>query len=239
LGISGNHSNENLSSKSESEQLSILKESKRYVEACKICGVNEVHPYGFLPQSFDQNEDTYKALDNLGIEYNTGYQAGILYAPGHEKDVWPYKVENHKFYAVPVSTYNLSGELVPLNDRYATDKDISASQWEDMLIGKFNEISGKDQPMIIGLSTSISGSGEYLDALKKFIAFASSNNAKFVGTRDLVNMSRIGAHAFSEGLPAEITQKAEVNTTVTSSGCTTCDAAKNASLNISNEPVQL
>ena len=237
MGISGNHSYEKLSTQSYSEQQSILKDTKAYVEYTKICGINEVHAMGFLPQSFDQNEDTYKVLDDLGMKYDAGFQAGILYAPGHETDVWPYKVTNHKFYAVPVSSHMFSGELMPLNDRYAKDNGVSSSQWKDMLIGKFNEISGKDEPMVISLSTSISGSGEYLDALKQFIAFAASNDAEFVSSSDLVNMSITGVHDFSGATSAENAQTAENASFV----CTTCDSTTNANLSeaISNEPVNL
>jgi len=226
IGISGDHLDEKLSAKSYSEQQSILKVSISKVEKLKICGINEIPAYGFLPQSFDQNEDTYRALDDLGIKYNAGFQAGILYAPGHAEDVWPYKVENHNFYAIPVSTYMLSGELVPLSDRIAKDKGISSSQWKDLLIGKLNEISGKDEPLVISLSTSISGSGDYLDALKQFTTFASSNNAEFVSSMDLINISSSGE--FSESL-------------LESSRCTTCDAATNTSLNatITNETINL
>jgi len=119
IAVSGNHSDELISTKSYTEQVDILERSKLYGESCDVCGINEVIVTGFMPQSFDQNEDTYKALDSLGFEYNLGFQAGLIYAPGHEADTWPYKVENHKFYAVPVSTYMLSDELIPLQDRYA------------------------------------------------------------------------------------------------------------------------
>jgi hypothetical protein len=199
IGISGSHLNEKLSEKSYSEQLSILETSMYYSKGLKICDVNEIHASGFLPQSFDQNEDTYKAIDELGLDYDAGFQAGILYAPGHEEDVWPYKVEGHNFYAVPISTYMVSGELVPLSDRYAKDNGISPSEWEDMLVGKFDEISGNDEPMVISLSSSISSySGEYLDALNEFIDYASSNDAEFVSSSDLVAMSRTGIHELSE-----------------------------------------
>jgi hypothetical protein len=236
FGISGSHPDDKLSTKSYSEQKDILKETMSNVESTKICGSNVVTPRGFMPQSFDQNEDTYKVLDELGIEYDTGFQAGLLYEPGHEKDVWPYKVENHEFYAVPVSTYLLSGELVPLSDSYAEDAGLSSSQWKDMLIEKFKEISGKDEPMVISLSPTISGSGEYLNALKEFLAFANSNNGEFVVTRDLVNMARTGVHQSSEGLSAE--EQAEDAVPISRSECKTCDSgilneSSNLSFNLS------
>jgi hypothetical protein len=223
LAISGNHSDEHLSSLSYDEQKAILERSKMLTEACKVCGVNEIIVRGFMPQSFDQNADTYKALDEAGIEYNTGFQAGVLYAPGHENDVWPYRVENHEFYAVPVSTYVLSGEKMPLDDQYAKEKGLSSSQWYDLLVAKLNEISGKDEPLAIRLSTSTSGTGDYLDALKKFLDYAVSNDAKFVKASDLVNMSRMGSHEVP-------TPQSSSNTK--SSECSTCNGEENLSINI-------
>lgn len=44
--------------------------------------------------------------------------------------------------------------------------------------------------MVILLTKSVSGSGDYLDALKRFIDFATSKDANFVTTMDLVNISR-------------------------------------------------
>lgn len=197
IAVSGNHTDELISSKSYTEQKGILERSKLYGESCDVCGLNEVIVTGFMPQSFDQNEDTYKALDSLGFEYNLGFQAGLIYAPGHEADTWPYKVENHKFYAVPVSTYMLSDELIPLEDRYAVDNGISSIEWLDMLKGKLDEISGKDEPLVVSLSSSASGSGEYLDAIAQFIDYARSANANFVVTSDLVAMARDNVHELS------------------------------------------
>jgi hypothetical protein len=233
IGISGSHLDEKLSAKSYSEQLSILEKSMYYAKGVGICDVNEVQARGFLPQSFDQNEDTYKAIDEVGLDYDAGFQAGILYAPGHDEDVWPYRVEGHEFYAVPISTYMLSGELVPLSDRYAKDNGISPSEWKDMLVGKFDEISGEDEPMVISLSSSISGSGEYAEALNEFIDYASSNNAEFVSSSDLVEMSRTGIHELSEELLAAkaafAAQKAEEAQADTSSDCPECDDKNNGS----------
>jgi hypothetical protein len=216
--MSGNHSDEKLSTKSFPEQKGIMERTKLSVEECKVCTVNELHVQGFMPQSFDQNEDTYKALDALGFEWDAGFKAGILYAPGHEKDVWPYKVENHKFYAVPVSTYTISGDNVALDDREAKAKGLSSSQWKDALVGKFNEVSGKDEPMVVSLSSSVSGTG-YLDALNQFLAYAVSKNANFVTTHQLVQMSITGVHEVA----------------ATSTECPECEAANKTAQNVSHE----
>jgi hypothetical protein len=222
IAVSGNHSDELISSKSYTEQVDILERSKLYGESCDVCGLNEVIVTGFMPQSFDQNEDTYKALDSLGFEYNLGFQAGLIYAPGHEADTWPYKVENHKFYAVPVSTYMLSDELIPLQDRYAVDNGISSTEWLDMLKGKLDEISGKDEPLVVSLSSSASGSGEYLDVLAQFIDYAISDNAHFVVTSDLVAMARDNVHELSSSQTSAAKTTSGTGSSVEIESNTTC-----------------
>jgi hypothetical protein len=104
--------------------------------------------------------------------------------------VWPYKVEGHKFYAVPISTYRLSGEMVPLQDKYFDESGLGSTQWYDALRGKFEEAQNNDIPMVIVLTSSISGSGDYFDALKRFLDFALSKDTSFVTTMELVNMVR-------------------------------------------------
>lgn len=243
LAMSGINSDEKLSSRSFAEQKATLESSKKYAELCNICGVNEIKARGFMPQSFDQNQDTYRVLDALGIEYNAGFKAGILSAPGHENDVWPYKVENHKFYAVPVSTTTLSGEKVALDDREMKGKGVSGSQWKDLLVGKFDEIDGKDEPMVVSLSTSVSGSGDYLDAFIQFLDYAVSKNAIFVKTNDLVNMSRRenseapALQSAEASSPASGEEAKEDATEEIPSDCPTCDAAKNSSMKMNGHVV--
>jgi hypothetical protein len=234
LGMSGIHPNENISTLSYADQKEALAKSKLWTEAAKICGQNNVSVYGFMPQSFNQNEDTYRVLDDLEMQYDTGYQAGLLYEPRHENDVWPYLVEGHKFYAVPVSTYNLSGKKVVLQDSYFKDNGMSAAQWYDALATKFEQIQGKDEPMVISLTTSVSGSGDYLDALKKFMDYATVKNAKFVTTNQLVQMAKLGVRDVSALPTTEETSSAicptcsqgslDISATVTNmtAPCLTC-----------------
>jgi hypothetical protein len=228
--ISGNHSGEKMSTMSYAQQKTELENAKKRAELCKICGVNEVIVKGFMPQLYDQNKDTYKALDDLGIVYDAGFKAGVLYAPGHENDVWPYKVEDHNFYAVPISTYTFSGEKVALDDREIKEKGLSSSKWYDLLVGKFDEVSGKDEPMVISLHSSISGTGDYLDALKQFIKYAESHKAGFVTASDLIDMSITGDHSKVPSSPvvsntnAQPVLESEKNGT---SGCPECDKMQN------------
>lgn len=215
LAITGNHSNEKLSSMSFVDQSIMLKRSKEYVESCKICGKNEINVSGFMPQSFDQNEDTYRALSGLNIRYDAGFQADLLFAPGHENDVWPYQLEGYDFYAVPVSTYTLSDKKVVLQDSYFKNNGFTAAQWNDALKAKFDEIQGKDEPLVVVLTTSASGSGEYLDSLNSFLDYAVSKKASFVTTANLVSLAKASSHDVS------------VIPTNTSKECLTCNQDKN------------
>lgn len=216
FGMAGNHSDEKLSTMPYQEQMAILESSKRFASAAHVCGKNEKPILGYRPMSYDQNKDTYRALDDLGIEYNAGFQAGIIYTPGHEDDVWPYPVEGHNFYAVPTSSYEISGRLMPLQDSYFKDNGLGADRWYNALAAKFNETKGKDEPLVISLTTSISGNGDYLDALKKFLAFAKSENAIFVNTTQLVDMAKAGVHSVS-AIPVR---------TSSSATCPACDKRK-------------
>lgn len=190
LAMSGNNSNEKISAKSYAEQKSILERSRKAIENCRVCGTNEIVASGFMPQSFDQNNDTYRILDELGIQYDAGFQQGVIYTPGHQDDARPYLVEGHNFYAVPVSTYSLSDKKIPLQDRYFKENGLTSSQWYDALAGKFGEAQNNDETVVIALTASISGSGEYLDALKQFLDLVVTQDASLMTTMDLVNMSR-------------------------------------------------
>ena len=189
FAVSGRHSNDSLSSLPLAKQQELIKKSIDIAKASKVCGLTEVNVLGFFPPGFDQNEDTYEAIDKLGIKYDAGFQAGIVYAPGHEDDSWPYQVEGYDFYALPTSSINLSGKKMPLYDLDMQESGISASDWNNYLVAKLDEASGKDEPEVILLSTSVSSNGEYLDALKDFLDYAKSMNATFVNARDLISIS--------------------------------------------------
>lgn len=198
FAVSGNHSDDNFSTMSRSEQEAILQKSVKIAKASKVCGQSEVNIYGFMPYSFNQNEDTYKAIDALGLEYDAGFQEGIIYTPDHGEDFLPYKVDGHNFYAVPISTYDVSGKKMPLYDRQFNEKAMTASEWYDILVSKLDESSSRGEPMVVLFSTSISGTEEYFKAFKNFIDYAKSKDATFIKTIDLVFKSKTGAFQASE-----------------------------------------
>ena len=231
VAMGGMKKDEKIGSNSSYDQRALLGEMKRYVEACHICSGKETKPVGFKPQSFDQNADTYKILNQMGMLYDAGFKAGVLYLPGHENDTWPYRIDSLNVYAVPVSTFILVGERTTLSDRVAKEeKKLTGSQWYDILVNKFDESAKKGDPLVAIFDNQITGrDADYLKAYLDFIDYALSKNATFVTTSELVKMSKTKKPASaSSGMEAAMSSSPE-------SGCIACDTLENASLNATFE----
>ncbi len=227
LAMHGMSADEKLSGMSRADQEKLLNKSYEMLYSCYVCGGNHVDIKGFRPQAFDQNEDTFKILQNLKIAYDAGFQAGLIYRPGHERDTWPYPIEGYSLYAVPVSTYSLDGEIVYLYDRYIKEeKKLSGTQWYDLLVKKFDESSKSKDPMVVIFSTLVSGSGDYLDAYKKFINYANGKGARFVTTSQLTEMAKArqeGGQIPTTIPSSENRQPNNASETGVLGSCPTCD----------------
>lgn len=231
LAVLGNLTDERMRTMSASDQEDALTKAKDRVYYCHVCGGSHVDISGFRPEYFNQNEDTYKILEKLGIVYDAGFKAGLLYAPGHESDTWPYLIENYSLYAVPVSTSDISGDRVYLYDAYIKNqKKLTGPQWYSLLESKFNDASKKGDPMVVIFSNLVSGSGDYLDAYNKFIDYAISKKATFVTTMQLVNMTidKQSSKPLSRNISAN-KNEAAASESSSISGCTSCDQTKNNS----------
>lgn len=205
FAVSGSHSDDKLSTLPLSDQEALIESSVSYAEAANVCGMSEVDTTGFMPPGFDQNEDTYRAVDNLGFGYDAGFQAGLIYAPGHEEDVWPYQVEGYNFSALPVSTVEVDGELLPLYDKKMAEEGVGADEWAEILKAKLDASAANEEPMVVLISTSTSGTDDYLSALEQFLDYAVSENAAFVNARDLVTMAKTGSLIPPESTTSECT----------------------------------
>ena len=203
------------------EQEAYLKHVKAVIDSAHICegpSANNVNTRGFMLPPSAQNEEVYKILDKMGVVYNAGFDQGIENQSGHDKDIWPYRVENHRLYTVPISSYLLNGEQVLLSDRIIKEeKKLSGLQWRDILKSRFDQSFQDGVPMVVLINSSISGSDDYLDAYRKFIGYAASKNASFVSTLELVNDTR--ARNPSDHVPPIITKP----------DCPECDKMKNSS----------
>ncbi len=174
------------------EQLSLLTETKSLVEGVYIRDWQPQKVKGFRPQYFSQNESTYEILDEMGIEYNSGYQAGLLYAPGHENDTWPYLVENHTFYAVPISTHSVSGSTTYICDLCSMQSvGLNGSQWSELLIDEFDEGRERGDPVVVLFHNFVSGKDEeYMAGFVRFLDHVVAENAVSLTTADLVEMAK-------------------------------------------------
>jgi hypothetical protein len=177
-----------------SEQETYLKQVKAVIDSDRICvgpSANTVNTRGFMLSSTGQNEGVYKILDMMGGVYNVGFDQGTEYQSGHDKDIWPYRIENHSLYAVPISSYLSNGKQVLLSDRIMKEEmRMIGPQWSNILVSRFDQSVRDGVPMVALFNSSISGSGDYLDAYKEFIGYAASKNASFVSTLELVNDTR-------------------------------------------------
>ena len=189
-----------LAAMSYEQQLELLTRAKALIEDA-YKSERSTPITGFRPQYFSQNEDTFKVLDELGISHDSGFQAGILYRPDHKNDVWPYILENHTFYAVPISTHYMDSSLI-----YACDmsccrvEKLNGSQWHDFLADKFAECKDSNEPMVIIFHNFVSGENpEYMKAFEDFIELAVSENATFVTTNDLVENVKAKSNGTENG----------------------------------------
>ena len=199
LGVKANHemtlasSRQDLGSLPLSEQVGLIKSWKKNLEDTKFCvgsyGATKVNVNGFRSQYLPGN-DTLKALQDNGFLYDAGFQAGLVYMPGHENGTWPYLIQGTNVYAVPVSSALTNGKLISLQDRKAKEMGMNASQWYNLLKNRFDEASRSDEPMVIVFSSSVSDSGEYRHAFDSFIKYALNNSAAFVATTELVEVTR-------------------------------------------------
>lgn len=239
LALHGNRTDEKLSSLSASDQDALLTGAKDRLYGCYVCGGEHVAIKGFRPQAFDQNEETLGVLEKLGIIYDAGFQAGVIYRPGHENATWPYAIEGYNLYAVPVSTYPINDERVYLYDRYLKEeKKLSGTQWYDLLVKKFDESSENGDPMVIIFSNLISGSGDYLDAYKKFLDYAVSRQAAFVTTLQLVDMAasrKRGGHIGAIAQENESRLSANASDVGVIANCPNCDKIINVTVQKGNK----
>ena len=172
------------------EQEAHLAQAKMSIDSDHICegpSANTVNIRGLMLLP-GQNENVYKILDSMGGLYYVGLNQGDDQRLAQGKDAWPYRIANHSLYAVPISSYLSNGERILLSDLIMKEEmGRSGPQWHDILVSRFDQSVRDGVPMVVLFNSSISGSGDYLDAYREFIDYAASKNASFISTLDLVN----------------------------------------------------
>jgi|GEM_PF-3386709 len=174
---------ENLTTMNYSMQQEILIKAKNSVENYS----EQVD--GFRPQYYSQNEDTYSILDSLNISYDSGFISGLKYIPGYENYSIPYKVPNHSFYAVPVSSYRTPDKIVYLCDLSASNKfKLNATEWSSILNNEFDENKKNNEPMVVVIHPWITGNETtgYWQAFIQFLDRIENKNIDIVKTSELL-----------------------------------------------------
>ena len=174
---------ENLTTMNYSMQQKILIKAKNSVE--NYSGKVE----GFRPQYYSQNEDTYTILDSLNISYDSGFISGLKFIPGYENYSIPYKVPNHSFYAVPVSSYRTPDKIVYLCDLSASNKfKLNATEWSSILNKEFDENKKNNEPMVVVIHPWITGNETtgYWQVFTQFLDRIENKNIDIVKTNELL-----------------------------------------------------
>lgn len=168
-------------------QKSRLYTSYATVTGCLPCRTS--HPVnGFRPEGFSQNEDTYAIADSMGFAYDAGFQARLLYAPGHEQEDRPYRIDGYDLVAVPVSTAQWQKERVCLSDSILRSLGATPEQWGELLIATLDEAGKAQRPLVLVVRDAVTGSEEspFLPPFVRFLEYAREREARFVTTEKLV-----------------------------------------------------
>ena len=191
IALHGYSSGEELTLLSYEDQRDLLTQALYTLEGCQPCGTYKAVK-GFRPQSFLQNEDTYRILDELGVVHNSGFKAGELYVAGHQQDTVPYPVEGHDFYAVPVTVVEYGGKSIHLCDiACAFDEAMSGNEWAEALQMGLDQANDKQVPLVIivhGWHTGDTGRYDYWQPFVDFLDDVAAQGGRLITTQELVGV---------------------------------------------------
>jgi peptidoglycan/xylan/chitin deacetylase (PgdA/CDA1 family) len=191
IALHGYRFGEDLTGMGYDDQRDLLTRALHVLEGCQPCGTYKAVK-GFRPQSFRQNEDTYRVLDELEFVHNSGFKAGELYVAGHRQDTIPYPVEEHNFHAVPVTVVEYGGKRIHLCDTAcALDEGMTGSDWGDALQAGVDQASAQQVPLVIifhGWYTGDTARYDYWQPFVDFLDDVTARGGKLVTTEELINL---------------------------------------------------
>lgn len=145
---------------------------------------------GFRCTRFDQNEDTWRVVNELGFTYDLGFVAqSDRNLPGHENAILPYRDEAYDFWAVPMHVAPWEGGLKTFCDN--PFEDVPAEQWEALLQSELDRMDAEDRPLLVEFHPYFSGVDEpRFQAFVRFLDYAVSRNVRFISTAEYVEWSK-------------------------------------------------
>jgi len=161
-----------------------IRRAKREVENCYICGTEKKSVVGYRPAE-RINESDYAIFETLGISYII--DDDMFFSTNASR---PYQLDNTTLYVVPVTRISADSEVYILTDRRAAEMNMSGDEWYSLLSRGMDDAISRGDPLVVLITSYISGSGEYLSALERFIDDASKKDVRFVKVSDLVEMSK-------------------------------------------------
>lgn len=164
--------------------MGVIRKAKREVENCYICGTEKKSVVGYRP-SERINESDFVIFESLGISYMI--DDGMFFSANASR---PYLLDNTTLYVVPVTWLTVDSETVMLSDRRASGMNMSGDEWYSLLSRGMDDAVSRGEPLVVLISSRISGSGDYMEALERFVDAASERGMSFVRVKDLVEMSK-------------------------------------------------
>lgn len=161
-----------------------IRKAKRAVENCYICGTEKKSVIGYRP-SEKINESDFAIFEGLGISYII--DDGMFFSANASR---PYMLDNTTLYVVPVTAITSDSKTVVLSDRRAIGMNMSGDEWYSLLSRGMDDAISRGEPMVVLITSYISGSGDYLGALERFIDDASGRGMSFVKVSDLLKQSK-------------------------------------------------
>jgi hypothetical protein len=162
------------------EQEALLRGAKETLEACVDAPIE-----GFRSYHFAHNADTWAILDDLGIVYNLSYVAHSSNAvPGQEEEVWPYEVPGYDFWAVPMHSARLNGQLKAFCDRPFSS--VSASEWAELMKSELLRMADEGAPLKVEFHPWYTAREEdRWEAFLEFLDFAKAQDAEFITVEEM------------------------------------------------------
>ena len=184
LALHGYHTGEQLAHLTFEEQKERLKNARFILEGCRPCGSFR-SIIGFRPQSWSQNEDTYRILDELGIIYLSG---GEFEA---KRDALSYRIKGHDFYFIPISSLVYREKLIYLCDTACSpdeELNLKPEEWSEVLHLAITKSRENGIPLTLTVHDWYTGNREKYGYWEPFIEFLNKVEGKavFIKTHEFV-----------------------------------------------------
>jgi peptidoglycan/xylan/chitin deacetylase (PgdA/CDA1 family) len=187
LALHGYQAGERLAHLPYEEQKQLLKTARFILEGCRPCGSFR-SIIGFRPQSWSQNEDTYRILDELGIIYNSSLAAGEIKA---RSDALPFRIEDHDFYIIPISSIVYRERRIYLCDTacsFDEEMNLKPAEWSEVMHLAITKSRENGTPLTLIFHDWYTGNREKYGYWEPFIDFLDNVEGKaiFIKTHEFV-----------------------------------------------------